>query len=120
MIFPEGLQSREEFADFAKAMQKLPKKPYLLANMTEFGQTPYISQNDFEKMGYSCVIFPVSTLRSAMKGVEECLDVLADPNGTVEPFLDRMFSRQSLYHSLGYTPGFEWFYPDTTTERRKK
>ncbi|CAD7972560.1 unnamed protein product [Amoebophrya sp. A25] len=119
MIFPEGLKTREEFESFSKAMQGLPKPPYLLANMTEFGQTPYISQADFAKMGYSCVIFPVSTLRSAMKGVEECLDVLADPNGTVEPFLPRMFSRQSLYNSLGYTPGEEWMYPDTTTERKK-
>ncbi|CAD7937287.1 unnamed protein product [Amoebophrya sp. A25] len=71
-------------------------------------------------MGYSCVIFPVSTLRSAMKGVEECLDVLEGSSGTVEPFLPRMFSRQSLYDSRrGYTPGEEWVYPDTTTKRKK-
>ena len=41
MIFPEGLKSREEFEQFAKAMQALPNGgPFMLANMTEFGQTP--------------------------------------------------------------------------------
>lgn len=42
----------------------------LLANMTEFGQTPYIDIKDFKKYGYNCVIYPVSTLRVAMKAID--------------------------------------------------
>jgi len=48
-------------------------RPYLLANMTEFGKTPHIPVEDFAKIGYHCVIFPVSTLRIAMKAVETFL-----------------------------------------------
>jgi methylisocitrate lyase len=44
--------------------------PFLLANMTEFGKTPYIHIDDFAKWGYNLVIYPVSTLRIAMKAVD--------------------------------------------------
>ena len=44
--------------------------PFLLGNMTEFWKTDYISLNDFQKMGYHCVIYPVSTLRITMKATE--------------------------------------------------
>lgn len=44
--------------------------PFLLANMTEFGKTPYIHVDDFKKWGYNCVIYPVSTFRVAMKAVD--------------------------------------------------
>ncbi|CAD7944934.1 unnamed protein product [Amoebophrya sp. A120] len=120
MIFPEGLQTREEFQEFSTKMKNLPKPPYLLANMTEFGQTPYVSVADFEKMGYHCVIFPVSTLRCAMQGVQQCLEVLQDREATLEQHTAKMFSRQELYDSLGYIPGVEWSYPDTTLERQGK
>lgn len=42
--------------------------------MTEFGKTPYISLKSFEEMGYNCVIYPVSTLRVAMKAIDILLD----------------------------------------------
>lgn len=44
MIFPEGLHSVEEFDKVAAALKGYGKKggPFLLANMTEFGKTPYI------------------------------------------------------------------------------
>jgi methylisocitrate lyase len=41
--------------------------------MTEFGKTPHIPVDAFAKIGYHCVIFPVSTLRIAMKAVESFL-----------------------------------------------
>mmetsp|Transcript_19665 Transcript_19665/g.44234 ORF Transcript_19665/g.44234 Transcript_19665/m.44234 type:complete len:306 (-) Transcript_19665:59-976(-) len=115
MIFPEGLHTQEDFKKFAEAMQKLPGPapsggPFMLANMTEFGKTPYLSVDEFASMGYHCVIFPVSTLRSAMKGVNECLEVLKD-KGSLEEFLPRMYSRKELYTTMSYTPGVEWKYP---------
>lgn len=57
----------------AKELKQKNPNIYLLANMTEFGKTPYISLTDFEKMGYNCVIYPVSTLRIASKAVDDFL-----------------------------------------------
>lgn len=65
MIFPEGLQSAEEMSLVAGELKKYKSTIFLLANMTEFGKTPYLSRGELEKMGYSCAIYPVSTLRVA-------------------------------------------------------
>lgn len=65
MIFPEGLQSLEEFRKVGEALKSYKPDVFLLANMTEFGKTPMIPLKDFEQAGYSCVIYPVSTLRVA-------------------------------------------------------
>ena len=75
MIFPEGLNSLEEFSIVAKELKGYGKKggPFLLANMTEFGTTPIISLDEFKNIGYNCVIYPVSTLRIAMKAVDDFL-----------------------------------------------
>jgi methylisocitrate lyase len=72
MVFPEGLQNADEFIKVADALKGYGPKggPFLLANMTEFGKTPYISLEDFKKYGYHCVIYPVSTLRIAMKAID--------------------------------------------------
>lgn len=118
MIFPEGLHTREDFETFAKEMAQLKTvdggEVLLLANMTEFGKTPYISVKDFGKMGYHCAIFPVTTLRCAAKAAADVLDHLADENNTAETVLDTMYSRKELYTTLGYTPGDEWSYPNAT------
>src|SRR5436305_6667937 len=61
-IFPEALQSPEEFRDFAKEIETP-----LLANMTEFGKSPLLSFRDLTELGYRIVIFPMSAVRVAMK-----------------------------------------------------
>lgn len=48
MIFPEGLDTAEEFKVVAKQLKNHKKSVYLLANMTEFGKTPYIDINTFK------------------------------------------------------------------------
>ncbi len=121
MIFPEGLQTAEEFAVFAKAMRGLngpdPRGgPYLLANMTEFGKTPIIPLGDFEQMGYSCVIFPVSLLRVAMGAVSRALESLKK-DGSVSALLDQMQTRKELYGLIDYTPGTPWEFPAGPTTR---
>src|SRR6266699_1135407 len=70
-IFPEALQSAEEFRDFAKEID-LP----LLANMTEFGKSPLLSFQDLMELGYRIVIFPMSAFRVAMKASEGFLHAL--------------------------------------------
>ncbi|RMH26278.1 MAG: methylisocitrate lyase [Planctomycetota bacterium] len=118
MIFPEGLTSEAEFAEFSAAMAGLAGEsrrggPYLLANMTEFGKTPTIPLARFGELGYDLVIFPVTTLRIAMRAVEDALLELAR-DGSAEGLLPRMQTRAELYDLLGYTPGEAWTYPGPT------
>ena len=69
-IFPEALTTAEMFRTFAQALPGVP----LLANMTEFGRTPFtITASDFEAMGYRMVIWPVSSLRVANKAQGKAL-----------------------------------------------
>lgn len=112
MIFPEGLKDESEFEQFAQAMKNARvagtgKPPFMLANMTEFGKTPIIPRDRFAELGYHIVIFPVSTLRIAMKAVDDMLANLA-ANGSVERSLGSMQTRAELYDLLGYTPGEPW------------
>ncbi len=95
-IFPEALESREEFERFAR---DVPAP--LLANMTEFGKTPYLTVEQFAAMGYKLVIFPVTLMRCAMKAVEQALGELKSC-GSQKGLLERMQTRQELYDLLGY------------------
>ena len=70
MIFPEAMETSEEFEEFAKQV----KSP-LLANMTEFGKTPYLPLQDFDRFGYNVVIYPMTAFRVMMKSVEESLRI---------------------------------------------
>ena len=106
MIFPEGLQSEREFADFAKACPGP-----LLANMTEFGKTPDITAERFGELGYRVVIYPLSMMRLAMGEVARGLAALRR-DGSVRESLPRMQTRKELYALLGYEPGRRWDYPD--------
>lgn len=81
MIFPEGLATKEEFEKVAKELKNHNKEVLLLANMTEFGKTPYITHSEFQQMGYNVVIYPVSTMRVANKAIENFLIDLKE-NGT--------------------------------------
>jgi methylisocitrate lyase len=105
MIFPEGLESEKEFAEFAKASPGL-----LLANMTEFGKTPDIPAARFAELGYSIVIYPLSMMRLAMGHVARGLQTLKK-DGTVKSLLGDMQTRTELYDLLGYAPGSQWNYP---------
>ena len=105
MIFPEGLQSEQEFADFAAGSPGL-----LLANMTEFGKTPQITARRFGELGYALVIYPLSMMRLAMGHVVRGLRSLKD-GGTAEGLLDSMQTRDELYGLLGYRPGRQWNFP---------
>lgn len=97
-IFPEALRDEEEFARFAR---DVPAP--LLANMTEFGQTPYLSVERFAALGYKLVIFPVTLQRIAMKACTLALRALRE-QGTQRGLLEQMQTRQELYDLLGYQP----------------
>ncbi len=95
-IFPEALESREEFSLFRKEVN-VP----LLANMTEFGKTPYLTVSEFEEMGYNMVIFPLTAFRMMLKTVKITLQRLR-AEGTQKGMIPKMLSRNELYELMGY------------------
>lgn len=95
-IFPEALNSAEMFREFAKRMPGVP----LLANMTEFGRTPFFTAKEFEEMGYRMVIWPVSSLRVANKAQEKLYATLKQ-NGSTEAMAGEMQTRAELYDTIG-------------------
>lgn len=96
-IFPEALTSAEMFQEFARRLPKVP----LLANMTEFGRTPFFTAGEFENMGYKMVIWPVSSLRVANKAQSKLYAAIRRDGGT-QKMLDEMQTRAELYGTLGY------------------
>lgn len=101
-IFPEALESADEFRTFAGRLAKEGGKAPLVANMTEFGRTPYLSVGEFEDLGYRLVLFPVTALRMATKAVDQMLSELKY-RGSQRDLLERMHTRQELYDLLRYT-----------------
>lgn len=97
MIFPEALESREEFARFAELVPG-PK----LANMTEFGRSPLLGLTDLAEIGYRAALYPLTAFRAAMRAAEMTLRHLRD-HGTQQELLGRMQTRAELYDLLGYT-----------------
>ena len=100
-IFPEALQSNEEFKTFAGEI-----KAPLLANMTEFGKSPLLSFQELSDFGYRMVIFPMSAFRVSMKASDEFLRDLKKRE-TQSGWLDKMQTRKELYELLAYDPTAE-------------
>jgi methylisocitrate lyase len=100
-IFPEALQSADEFKAFACEV-----KAPLLANMTEFGKSPLLSFQELSDFGYRMVIFPQSAFRVSMKASEEFLRDLKR-QGTQSGWTKNMQTREQLYELLGYDPAAE-------------
>ena len=96
IIFPEALETPQEFERFAREV-KVP----LMANMTEFGKTPYLTVEQFQSLGYSIVIFPMTAFRVMMKAMKETFQVLKT-TGTQKPLLKKMQTRKELYRLLRY------------------
>ena len=96
-IFPEALTTREMFEEFARRMPGVK----LLANMTEFGRTPFFTAAEFEAMGYAMVIWPVSHLRVANKAMEQLYAQIRADGGTHNA-VSRMQTRAELYATIGY------------------
>jgi methylisocitrate lyase len=96
IIFPEALESKDEFAEFARKI-----RAPLLANMTEFGKTPYMTASEFELLGYRIVIFPLTAFRAMLFAVRQTLRELKR-SGTQKTMLGKMMSRDELYRLIDY------------------
>jgi len=96
MVFPEALETEDEFRAYAKDVDAP-----LMANMTEFGKTPFFSAGEYQEMGYCLVIYPVSAMRVALKAIYELFAEIRK-TGTQKDCLEQMFTRQELYEVIGY------------------
>src|SRR6516225_3021102 len=95
-IFPEALTTAQMFRTFASRVDAP-----LLANMTEFGRTPFFTAAEFQAMGYRMVIWPASSLRVASKAQAELYAAIRRDGGT-QRMLDRMQTRAELYETIKY------------------
>jgi len=95
-IFAEALESKKEYELFVNSL-KVP----VLANMTEFGNTPYISVYEFETIGVRMVIFPLTAFRRMMKATEDVYRILRK-EGTQQSILNHLQTREELYKLLNY------------------
>ena len=100
-IFPEALNTPEMFREFASRMPGTP----LLANMTEFGRTPFFTKDEFEGFGYKMLIWPVTSLRVAALAQEKLYKAIMRDGGA-QNCVDQMLTRKDLYATIDYA-GFE-------------
>lgn len=96
MIFAEAIS---DLKDFKKFCEQIPVP--VLANMTEFGKTPYYADSEFAEAGLSMILYPLSAFRAmnqaAMSVYEEILN-----EGTQKNILNNMQTRDQLYETLDY------------------
>lgn len=98
MIFAEALHSLDDFRAFTAAV-KVP----VLANLTEFGQTPYFTLEELRAAGVSLALYPLSASRAAAAAAREVYTAIRR-DGTQQKLVGRMQTRADLYDILGYTP----------------
>ena len=98
MIFAEALRSLEDFRSFTAAVG-VP----VLANLTEFGKTPYFTLDEMRSSGVAIVLYPLSASRAAAAASLEVYTAIRR-DGTQRAVVDRMQTRADLYETLGYKP----------------
>lgn len=96
-IFPEALESEEEFKEFSKKVGGV-----LMANMTEFGKSPLLSVEELGSLGYKIVIFPLTAFRGILKRMDEIYEHLSK-SGTQRNFLGEIMSRKEYYDLIHYS-----------------
>jgi methylisocitrate lyase len=99
-IFPEALETEDEFARFAREVPAI-----LLANMTEFGKSPLLDMPTLQRLGYRIVLFPLTAFRAAMKAAETSLRLILT-QGHQQGAIPTMMTRAELYEILDYR-GYE-------------
>ncbi len=113
IIFPEALSTEDEFRYVSNKVDSP-----LLANMTEFGKTPFIKAKTFEEMGYKFVIFPVTLFRIAAKAMNDALIALKQ-DGTQENIINDMMTRKEQYEVINYQ-FYQDFDKNMANEKMKK
>jgi len=73
----------------------------VLANLTEFGQTPLYTREELGEVGIAMALYPLSAFRAMSQAALEVYRTLRE-QGTQESVVDRMQTRMDLYETLGY------------------
>mgnify|MGYP001189783382 FL=1 len=95
-FFPEAVTEIDQYKRFREAI-KVP----ILANITEFGNTPLFSREELCEAGVDMVLYPLSAFRAMSKAAEEVYAEIIN-KGTQEALLDKMQTRDELYEVLDY------------------
>ena len=95
-LFPEALTKLDEYIAMSEELN-IP----ILANITEFGQTPLFNCQQLKEAGVAMVLYPLSAFRAMSKAAEVVYDEI-QKEGSQEKVLDRMQSRDELYEVLDY------------------
>ena len=98
MIFAEALHTLDDYRAFTSAV-KVP----VLANLTEFGQTPYFTVEQLRSAGIAMALYPLSASRAAAAVSLEVFSAIRQA-GTQQSVVAKMQTRADLYATLGYTP----------------
>jgi methylisocitrate lyase len=96
MIFPEAITELSMYREFADAV-KVP----ILANITEFGQTPLFKTDELASAGCAMVLYPLSAFRAMNKAAETVYEAIRR-DGTQAAVVEHMQTRQALYDAIGY------------------
>src|SRR5690242_5408363 len=96
MIFPEAITELAMYKKFAAAV-KVP----ILANITEFGQTPLFTVEELRSADVGIVLYPLSAFRAMNKAAMKVYEELRK-KGTQKGLLPEMQTREELYDIIGY------------------
>ncbi|MDI1249770.1 MAG: methylisocitrate lyase [Lacunisphaera sp.] len=98
MIFAEALPTLADYRAFTAAVQ-VP----VLANLTEFGRTPFFTLAELHAAGIALALYPLSASRAAAAASNDVYQAIRR-DGTQKSVVGRMQTRADLYDTLGYTP----------------
>lgn len=96
MLFPEAITELDQFKKFVEST-KVP----VLANITEFGNTPLFTLEELRSVGVSIALYPLSVFR-AINHTAENVYASIRKNGTQKDLIPIMQTREDLYKSINY------------------
>jgi len=97
MIFAEAPGSLDEYRAFVSALDQVP----VLANITEFGQTPLFTLEELRETGVGLVLYPLSAFRAMSRAATNVYATLR-AEGTQQSVVETMQTRAELYDVLDY------------------
>jgi methylisocitrate lyase len=96
MIFPEAITELAMYRKFAAAV-KVP----VLANITEFGQTPLFTVDELRSADVAMVLYPLTAFRAMNQAALRAYETVRKM-GTQKSLLPEMQTREELYDIIGY------------------
>lgn len=96
MVFAESLTNLEDYHLFTESVSAP-----VLANITEFGNTPLFSVNELNEVGIRLVLYPLSAFRAMNQAALDVYQTIRK-EGSQQTVIDQMQTRQQLYEILGY------------------